>query len=141
MWFRCQLSHDVLAAVFGVSRTTVERAIDRVRIAFMRDFVPKWLGFGPEHAITADDTVGDLSSWMGKKIGDDVWDLMVVGVMDGTYIYCQTLNDFLGNKFFYSVHKHRPLSKVWNILKLVSRNFGLSLILSNPHILNCMRSA
>jgi len=55
----------------------------------------------------------ELSSWMSASIAKEFWGgVKVTSTGDGTYVYCQKLGGFMGNKELFSPHKLRPLQKV-----------------------------
>ena len=86
------------------------------------DFVPLHYGFGPEHMVSCADGMkpftkelvfSELSSWMSLQTADTFWNkVKVIGVADGTNIYCEKPGGFWGNKELFSAHKLCALQKV-----------------------------
>lgn len=97
---------------FMVSHGCVTDVIDRVKKLFLKNVVPYHLGFGMEHNLTLATIREELSTWMSRAIGKEVFGHEVLAVADGTYIYCMSLGSFEGNKALYSGHKKRHLLKV-----------------------------
>lgn len=112
MWMRLGDPQIALGVFFNVSQSTVSRTIDRVIELSMKTFVPSNLGFGPLHDLSSDRIKKDLSTWLSRAISESVLEADLLGVADGTYIYCMSVGSFEGNKRLYSIHKKRCLLKV-----------------------------
>jgi hypothetical protein len=83
MKMKCALSHKLLSILFKISISSVRRAVHTIRQAFMRSFVPLYLGF---ESITREQIIKDHTRPLAKTLlgGDD--DGLIL-VLDGTYIY------------------------------------------------------
>jgi hypothetical protein len=107
MKMKCALSNKLLSTLFNISISSVRRAVHAVRQAFMRSFVPLYLGF---ESITREQIIKDHTRPLAKTLlgGDD--DGLIL-VLDGTYIYIfqkATISPFKEDR---SLHKSRPLVK------------------------------
>ena len=109
---RLGVPYRALSVWFMVSHGCVSDTLDRVKKLFLKNVVPYHLGFGEEHNLTLSTIRDELSTWMSREIGKEVFGHEVLVVADGTYIYCMSLGSFEGNKALYSGHKKRPLLKV-----------------------------
>jgi hypothetical protein len=109
MKMKCALSNKLLSTLFNISISSVRRAVHTVRQAFMRSFVPLYLGF---ESITREQIIKDHTRPLAKTLvgGDDDG---LIPVLDGTYIYIyiQKSNNFTFQRISYSLHKSRPLVK------------------------------
>ena len=112
IWMRLGDPQLALSVFFQVSQKTISNTIERVIRLAKETFVPLFVGFGPLHNLTGEKLKNDLSTWISKAISADVFDTDLLGVADGTYIYCMSVGSFEGNKMLYSLHKRRCLLKV-----------------------------
>lgn len=122
LWMRLGVPLRSLSVWFMVSHGLVGDTLGRVKKLHLKNVVPFHLGFGPEHNLTFNTIKNELSTWISKQIGKNVFDgHEVLAVADGTYIYCMSVGSFEGSKALYSGHKRRSLLKVHQIfLKSVS---------------------
>ncbi|CAC5369412.1 unnamed protein product [Mytilus coruscus] len=104
---KCALSNKLMSTLFKVSISSVRRAINTVRQALMRSFVPLYLGF---ESITREQIIKDHTRPLAKTLLDADDDNMIL-VLDGTYIYIQKSNNFSFQRKSFSLHKSRPLVK------------------------------
>lgn len=111
-----------LGVFFKTSQSTVSRIIERVIELAKQTFVPTHVGFGPLHNLTGEKIKTELSTWISRAISADVFDTDILGVADGTYIYCMSVGSFEGNKMLYSVHKKRCLLKVTHCHHSICQN-------------------
>lgn len=101
------LSNKILATIFGISKSSVRRAISTVRQACMRSFVPLYLGL---ESVTRESIIEDHTRPLAKSLFATN-DTQVILVLDGTYIYIKKSNNFQFQRRSYSLHKGRPLVK------------------------------
>lgn len=122
MWMRTGTSQRQLAHLFNVSQPHVSGIIQKCLQAAVEKFVPFHLGFGKQHGLTEEKILADLSTWMSRQVAEKFWNTDILGVADGTYIYCMSAGGMQGQKLLYSSHKYRLLSKVTNgvILKIIN---------------------
>ena len=83
MKIKCALSNKLLSTLFNISISSVRRAVHTVRQAFMRSFVPLYLGF---ESITWEQIIKYHTRPLATTLlggGDDG----LILVLDGTYIY------------------------------------------------------
>ncbi|VDI73743.1 Hypothetical predicted protein [Mytilus galloprovincialis] len=104
---KCALSNKLMSTLFKVSISSIRRAINTVRQALMRSFVPLYLGF---ESITREQIIKDHTRPLAKTLLDADDDNMIL-VLDGTYIYIQKSNNFSFQRKSFSLHKSRPLVK------------------------------
>ncbi|CAC5360913.1 unnamed protein product [Mytilus coruscus] len=104
---KCALSNKLMSTLFKVIISSVRRAINTVRQAFMRSFVPLYLGF---ESITREQIIKDHIRPLAKTLLDADNDNMIL-VLDGTYIYIQKSNNFSFQRKSFSLHKSRSLVK------------------------------
>jgi hypothetical protein len=100
------MSNKLLATIFGITKSSVRRAVSTVRQAFMRGFVPLYLGI---EALTRDEIISQHTRPLAKSLFGAENSLILV--LDGTYIYINKSNNFAFQRRTYSLHKGRPLIK------------------------------
>jgi hypothetical protein len=79
MKMKCALSNKLLSTLFNISISSVRRAVHAVRQAFMRSFVPLYLGF---ESITREQIIKDHTRPLAKTLlgGDDDGLILVIDV-------------------------------------------------------------
>lgn len=101
------ISNKLLSTIFGLTKSCVRRAVWTVRQAFMRGFVPLYLGV---EAFTRDDILSQHTRPLARKLFGAEENQLIL-VLDGTYIYINKSNNFAFQRRTYSIHKNRPLVK------------------------------
>lgn len=98
----------MLSTVFGISKSSIKRAVANVREALNKNFVPRYLGFG--HISRAEVIENHTRPLAQTLFGSDSEAILV---LDGTYmyIYLQKSGNFQFQRRTYSLHKGRPLVK------------------------------
>lgn len=104
---KCALSNKLLSTLFKISASSIRRAIQTVRQALMRSFVPLYLGFD---SVTREEIINKHSRPLAKTLMEVDNDNLIL-VLDGTYIYIQKSNNFAFQRRSFSIHKSRPLVK------------------------------
>lgn len=104
------LSNKLLSIIFGISKSSVRRAITSVRVTLKEHFVP--LNIGVNH-ISRQTLINNHTRQLAKSIftdgsGDSS---KLILVLDGTYIYIQKSQNHYFQRRSYSMHKGRPLVK------------------------------
>ncbi|CAC5387948.1 unnamed protein product [Mytilus coruscus] len=110
--FLCKLksgmSNRFLSTIFCVSKSSVRRAFNSVRQAFMSEFVPANLGF--QH-ISREEVIQKHTRPLAQSMFGGIASNNAILVLDGTYIYVDKSNNFHFQRRSYSTHKGRPLVK------------------------------
>ncbi|KAH3779575.1 hypothetical protein DPMN_157378 [Dreissena polymorpha] len=101
------ISNSLLATLFGISKSSVRRAIAAVRTMLMQNFVQHYLGF--QH-ISRENVIDTHTRTLAQSLLAEKNDQVIL-VIDGTYIYIQKSANFQFQRRSYSVHKGRPLVK------------------------------
>jgi hypothetical protein len=100
------ISTKVLSTVFGISKSSIKRAVASVREALANNFVPYYLGFSH---ISRDEVLENHTRPLAKTLFGSGTEALLV--LDGTYIYIQKSGNFQFQRRTYSMHKGRPLVK------------------------------
>ena len=101
------MSNKLLATIFGLSKSSVRRAVATVRVVSMRTFVPLFLGI---ESLPRESLIENHTRALAKQLfGTDENNLILV--LDGTYIYINKSANFKFQRRTYSLHKGRPLVK------------------------------
>jgi hypothetical protein len=101
------ISNKLLSAIFGITRSSVRRALATAREALMRSFVPLYLGF---ESVTRESVINQHTRQLATSIFGSTSDNLIL-VLDGTYIYINKSNNYKFQRRTYSIHKGRPLVK------------------------------
>ncbi|XP_062608957.1 uncharacterized protein LOC134270728 [Saccostrea cucullata] len=107
MKLRVGLANKILATIFGLKTTHVQRIIHAVRRTLMETFVPHTVGF--QH-INHDDMATSHTTPIAQKLFTTQPGQAVV-VLDGTYVFIQKSQDYRFQRMSFSMHNHRPLVK------------------------------
>ena len=107
---RAGLSNKILSIIFGISKSSVRRAITTIRTTLKEQFVPSNIGVGH---ITRQKLIDDHTRQLAKCLfTDEAGDSSkLILVLDGTYIYIQKSQNHYFQRRSYSMHKGRPLVK------------------------------
>lgn len=105
---RSGMSNQLLATIFGISKSSLCRAVKSVRTALMKSFVPHHLGL--QHT-TREEIIENHTRPLAQELFVDLTNKKAIAVLDGTYIYIQKSNNFQFQRKSYSLHKGRPLVK------------------------------
>ncbi|XP_052696026.1 uncharacterized protein LOC128174533 [Crassostrea angulata] len=105
---RSGMSNQLLATIFGISKSSLCRAVKSVRTALMKSFVPHHLGL--QHT-TREEIIENHTRPLAQELFGDFTNKKAIAVLDGTYIYIQKSNNFQFQRKSYSLHKGRPLVK------------------------------
>ncbi|XP_034316546.2 uncharacterized protein [Magallana gigas] len=105
---RSGMSNQLLATIFGISKSSLCRAVKSVRTALMKSFVPHHLGL--QHT-TREEIIENHTKPLAQELFGDFTNKKAIAVLDGTYIYIQKSNNFQFQRKSYSLHKGRPLVK------------------------------
>ena len=100
------MSNKLLATIFGITKSSIRRAVSTVRQAFMCCFVPLYLGI---QAHTREEIISQHTRPLAQSLFGASNNLILV--LDGTYIYINKSNNFAFQRRTYSLHKGRPLVK------------------------------
>ena len=101
------LSNSLLSTLFGISKSSIRRAVQTVRKLMMKHFVPQNLGF--QH-ISRKDIIDNHTRTLAQSLLADSKDQAIL-VLDGTYIYINKSSNFQFQRRSYSIHKGRSLVK------------------------------
>ena len=101
------LSNKFLSTLFGISKSSIRRAIHSVRQVLLLEFVPSNLGFSH---ISREDVISDHTRVLAQSLLAENNEQAIL-VLDGTYIYINKSNNFEFQRRSYSIHKGRPLVK------------------------------
>ena len=101
------LSNKFLSTLFGISKSSIRRAIHSVRRVLMNEFVPYNIGFSH---ISREDVINQHTRVLAQNLLADNNEQAIL-VLDGTYIYINKSNNFQFQRRSYSMHKGRPLVK------------------------------
>ena len=105
---RSGISNQLLSTIFGISKSSICRAVKSVRSALMKCFVPHFLGL--QH-ISREEIIENHTRPLAQELFGSFTDHKAIAVLDGTYIYIQKSNNFQFQRKSYSLHKGRPLVK------------------------------
>ena len=105
---RSGISNQLLSTIFGISKSSVCRAVGTVRSALMKSFVPQNIGL--QH-ISRQELIDHHTRPLAQELFGTFGDPKAIAVLDGTYIYIQKSNHFNFQRKSYSIHKGRPLVK------------------------------
>lgn len=100
------ISSRVLSTVFGISKSSIKRAVANVREALNKNSVPRYLGFGH---ISRAEVIENHTRPLAQTLFGSGSEAILV--LDGTYIYLQKSGNFQFQRRTYSLHKGRPLVK------------------------------
>ena len=101
------LSNKFLSTIFGISKSSIRRAIHSVRQVLLSEFVPPNLGFSH---ISREDVINNHTRVLAQSLLAENNEQAIL-VLDGTYIYINKSNNFQFQRRSYSMHKGRPLVK------------------------------
>ncbi|CAC5387643.1 unnamed protein product [Mytilus coruscus] len=102
------LSKINFSEVCSTLKSSVRRAFNSVRQAFMSEFVPANLGF--QH-ISREEVIQKHTRPLAQSMFGGIASNNAILVLDGTYIYVDKSNNFHFQRRSYSTHKGRPLVK------------------------------
>ncbi|XP_065935231.1 uncharacterized protein [Magallana gigas] len=105
---RSGMSNQLMSTIFGISKSSVRRAISTVRTALMKKFVPENVGL---HHISRQEVIANHTRPLAQSLFGNMTQSQAIAVLDGTYIYIQKSNHFQFQRRTYSIHKGRPLVK------------------------------
>ena len=107
---RSGLSNKLLSVIFGITKSSIRRAITSVRLTLMAKFVPNNLGL--QH-ISREDLIENHTRQLATSLftNDSGDSSRLILVLDGTYIYIQKSQNHRFQRRSYSIHKGRPLVK------------------------------
>ena len=115
--------------MFGVDRETISTYVKKVRKILTNNFVPKYIGFGKQHNITAERVVSpEFSTYFAQEIGEKIYHKPIAFSPDGSYIPIEKFGGFEGQLYVWSTHKHYALSKVMHITAM--RGYTLELLVN-----------
>ena len=106
MKLRSGMSNQLLSTIFGISKSSLRRAIKSVRLALVKNFVPRILGL--QH-ITREAVINSHTRPLAQSLFGNL--NQVTAVLDGTYIFIKKTNNFAFQRRSYCVHKGRLLLK------------------------------
>ncbi|XP_060555609.1 uncharacterized protein LOC132716364, partial [Ruditapes philippinarum] len=101
------MSNKLLSTIFGLSKSSVRRAIETVRLISMRTVVPIYLGI---ETVPRSTLIQNHTRQLAKTLFN-ADDNQLILVLDGTYIYINKSNNFKFQRRSFSMHKGRPLVK------------------------------
>ncbi|WAR05939.1 hypothetical protein MAR_021308, partial [Mya arenaria] len=104
------LSNTILSIIFGISKSSVRRAIATTRQTLKENFVRLNLGF---NHISRQKVINQHTRQLARSLFvDEAGDSSrLILVLDGTYIYIQKSQNHHFQRRSYSMHKGRPLVK------------------------------
>ncbi|XP_062566452.1 uncharacterized protein LOC134228771 [Saccostrea cucullata] len=105
---RSGMSYQLLSTIFGISKSSLRRAMKSVRSALLKNFVPNNLGL--QH-ISREEIITNHTRPLAQELFGNMNNQQVIVVLDGTYIYIQKSSNFQFQRRSYSTHKGRPLLK------------------------------
>ena len=108
MKLKTGMSNNILATLFGISKTAIRRAVNSARVALSRDFVPFNVGF--QH-IFRQEVIDKHTRPIAQTLFGVEGNPPAILVIDGTYVYIQKSTQFAFQRRTYSQHKHRSLVK------------------------------
>ncbi|XP_062572783.1 uncharacterized protein LOC134234752 [Saccostrea cucullata] len=106
---RTGLSNNLLAVLFSLKKSQIQRSIHAAKNALIQDYVPKNLGF--QH-IDHDTFAQQHTIPLAKTLFTSGTSNSAVLIMDGTYLYIQKSSDYHFQRVSYSLYKYRPLVKM-----------------------------
>ena len=104
---KCGLSNKILSTLFGVTRSSIRRALHSVRKVLAQTVVPEHLGF---NHISREEVIEHHTRKLAQDLLAENPDQAIL-VLDGTYIYINKSNNFQFQRRSFSMHKCRPLVK------------------------------
>lgn len=119
------ISSRVLYTVFGISKSSIKRAVANVREALNKNFVPNCLGFGH---ISRTEVFENHTRPLAQTLFGSGSEAILV--LDGTYIYLQKSGNFQIQRRTYNLHKGRPLVKPM----VVVTTTGYFIAISGPYM-------
>ncbi|XP_062579084.1 uncharacterized protein LOC134241007 [Saccostrea cucullata] len=105
---RSGMSNQLMSTIFGISKSSIRRAISTVRTALMKKFVPQNVGL--QH-ISRQEVIANHTRPLAQSLFRNVTQSQAIAVLDGTYIFIQKSNNFQFQRRTYNMHKVRPLVK------------------------------
>ena len=102
-WNFSGTSSKVLSTVFGISKSSIEKAVSAVGEALATNFVPHFWGFDN---ISRSDVIENHSRPLAQNLFCNGRETILV--LYGTYIYLQKSGTFLFQRRTYSMHKWKP---------------------------------
>ncbi|WAR05886.1 hypothetical protein MAR_021255 [Mya arenaria] len=104
------LSNTILSIIFGISKSSVRRAIATTRQTLKENFLPLNLGF---NHISRQKVINQHTRQLARSLFvDEAGDSSrLILVLDGTYIYIQKSQNHHFQRRSYNMHKGRPLVK------------------------------
>lgn len=88
---RTGLSNNLLAVLFSMKKSQIQRSFHATKNALVHDYIPKHLGF---HHIDHDTFAEQHTSPLAKTLFTSETSEAAVLVMDGTYIYIKKSSDY-----------------------------------------------
>ena len=108
MKLKTGMSNNILATLFGISKTAIRRAVNSARVALSHDFVPFNVGF--QH-ISRQEVIDKHTRPIAQTLFGVEGNPPAILVIDGTYVDIQKSTTFAFQRRTYSQHKHRSLVK------------------------------
>ncbi|XP_033752795.1 uncharacterized protein LOC117336398 [Pecten maximus] len=101
------LPNSILATIFNLNISQIQRIIPSVRTCLMTSLVPQHLGFGHiEHDAFVEKHTTPIAKELFTSANNEA-----VFILDGTYLYIQKSANYLFQRQSYSLHKNRSLVK------------------------------
>ncbi|KAL0850182.1 hypothetical protein ABMA28_012054 [Loxostege sticticalis] len=100
-------SHDRIASLFQISKSSLGRLLAKARDALKTQFVP--LHLGTNH-ISRNDLMS-RNLLIPEGLFGDALNRRAIIICDGTYVYLQKSSNYFFQKKSYSLHKYRNLVK------------------------------
>ncbi|KAH3724256.1 hypothetical protein DPMN_050071 [Dreissena polymorpha] len=101
------MTNRLLSTIFGITKSSIRRAVSTIMHAFMRGFVPLYLGID---SVTRESLINEHTKLLAKKLFGNQEEKLIL-VLDGTYIYINKSNNFQFQRRSFSLLKGRPLVK------------------------------
>ncbi|XP_048750412.2 uncharacterized protein LOC125662290 [Ostrea edulis] len=105
---RSGMSNQLISTIFGISKSSIRRAVSTVISALMKNFVPQNIGL--QH-ISRQEVIENHTRPLAQSLFGNAAQNQAIAVLDGTYIFIQKSNNFHFHRRTYSLHKGRPLVK------------------------------
>lgn len=125
MKLRLNLTLKTMGVLFGVNKSTISRAILKVRKVLLKEFVPNWLGY---NHIGRNQYINEHTTDISKLLTQAGVENAIV-VIDGTYLYFQKSRNYKLQRRMYSMHKYRNLLKVMMVVSTT----GYILAIEGPY--------
>lgn len=111
MKMRTGFACEDIGNFFHVSKTTVQRLINKIRPILKQDFVPQYMNF-----VRSREELIQHNTAMSNSLMDPENLQKIMLVCDGTYIYIQKSQNYMHQKKTFSGQKKRNFIKVMNIV-------------------------